>query len=682
MEYKPNLHLTIKWQNNKRYASLIVSLDVYGSKIRMIERKRAIILSIAVLSFLSLGLYLASIAPSIEIAWVVGVLLFTVFLFTFEIMPIDIAAISVMVFLGLTSLIAPLMGLSEGLTDINKLFIGFSSNAVMSIIAVMIIGAGLDKTGIMNSAAKHMMRLGGTTEKRIIPIISGSVGFISGFMQNVGAAALFLPVVGRISARASISISRLLMPMAFCAILGGTLTLVGSSPLILINDLIASSNLHLSPDQQMRSFGLFSVTPIGIALVLTGIGYFVIFGRYVLPHTLEKHREASSSVEYFKETYGLDYAIKEMEVPTGSPLIGQTLDEFETHYSVRTIAVTSGKHLRMGPGGLLLDMKIEDGDIVAWIGERKALQTFAIEMGLIVRAQFEQFADSLAPHHSGLAEMVVTPTSPMVGESARDLGMRSGHGISTLAIIRSDGTMREGEDVRSAPFAAGDTVVVYSDWDSLQRLHVVRNYVVVTSDYPHEEVRVHKVFHAIAFLFISLSLILFTDLRLSVSLLVGALGMILTKVLSAEEAYYSVSWKTVFLLASLIPLGATVDATGTAAWIADELLHTFDHPPIWALQLAVAILATLFTLVMSNVGATVLLVPLAVNIALTAGADPAVFALTVALATSNSFILPTHQVNALVMGPGRYKVIDFMRAGGIMTILFLVVLMVMMNLVF
>ena len=648
----------------------------------MIERKRLIILSVAALALLVLGLFLASIAPTIEIAWVLGVLLLTVYLFTFEIIPIDIAAISVMVFLGITSLIAPFMGLSEGLADINKLFIGFSSNAVMSIIAVMIIGAGLDKTGIMNSAAKYMMRWGGTTEKRIIPMISGSVGVISGFMQNVGAAALFLPVVGRISARASISISRLLMPMGFCAILGGTLTLVGSSPLILLNDLIANSNSHLSAEQQMRTFGLFSVTPIGIAMVLTGIAYFVVAGRFVLPHSSEKHREASSSALYFKETYGLDYRIKEMQVPPTSPLIGQTLDQFETLYRVRTIAVTSGTHLRMGPGGLLLDMKIEDGDIVAWIGEADALDSFSKEMGLIVHPRFNHFADSLSPHHSGLAEMVITPTSPMVGESARDLGMRSGHGISTLAIIRSDGTMREGQDVRSIPFAAGDTVVVYSDWDSLQRLDVVKNYVVVTSHYPHEEVRVHKAFHALAFLTLSLSLILFTDLRLSVALLVGALGMILTKVLTAEEAYYSVSWKTVFLLASLIPLGATVESTGTAAWIADELLAVIGHPSIWVLQLTVAILATLFTLVMSNVGATVLLVPLAVNIALTAGADPAVFALTVALATSNSFILPTHQVNALIMGPGRYKVIDFMRAGGIMTILFLVVLMLMMNLIF
>jgi di/tricarboxylate transporter len=158
--------------------------------------------------------------------------------------------------------------------------------------------------------------------------------------------------------------------------------------------------------------------------------------------------------------------------------------------------------------------------------------------------------------------------------------------------------------------------------------------------------------------------------------------MILSGVLRIEEAYQAVSWKSVFLLASLIPLGFAVETSGTAAWIAEQTLALLGGVPIWMLQLSVAVLATAFTLVMSNVGATVLLVPLAVNIAIGAGANPAVFALTVALATSNSFFLPTHQVNALIMGPGGYKVSDFMRAGGIMTALFLGVMMVMLNLLF
>jgi len=162
----------------------------------------------------------------------------------------------------------------------------------------------------------------------------------------------------------------------------------------------------------------------------------------------------------------------------------------------------------------------------------------------------------------------------------------------------------------------------------------------------------------------------------------GAIGMILLRVLNIEEAYRAVSWKSVFLLASLIPLGLAVETSGTAKWIAEQTLAALGGTPTWVIQLAIAILATFFTLVMSNVGATVLLVPLAVNIAIGAGANPAVFALTVALATSNSFFLPTHQVNALLMGPGGYRVADYMRAGGIMTVLFITVLIVMLNIVF
>jgi di/tricarboxylate transporter len=176
--------------------------------------------------------------------------------------------------------------------------------------------------------------------------------------------------------------------------------------------------------------------------------------------------------------------------------------------------------------------------------------------------------------------------------------------------------------------------------------------------------------------------VLFSDIRLSIALLTGALGMILSGVLRMDEAYQAVSWKTVFLLASLIPLGMAVESSGTAAWIAQLTLQVVgDMPPI-VIQASIAVLATFFTLVMSNVGATVLLVPLAVNIANGVGADPAIYALTVAIATSNSFLIPTHQVNALIMGPAGYRVADFIKAGSVMTILFLIVSMTMMWLIF
>ncbi|MDJ0738795.1 MAG: SLC13 family permease [Gammaproteobacteria bacterium] len=631
--------------------------------------------------FALLGLYLSTVTPSVEIAWVVAILLLTIYLFAFEIVGVDVAAASIMVLLGLTSLLAPVMGLSAGLVDNMHLFDGFASNAVISIIAVMIIGAGLDKTGIMSSVAAFILKVGGTTEARIIPIISGTVGVISSFMQNVGAAALFLPVVARISARSGLPMSRLLMPMGFCAILGGTMTMVGSSPLILLNDLILTSNKALPAEQQMETWGLFSVTPIGLAMITTGIIYFVVAGRFVLPAS-KGTKGKDDAMAYFRDIYGLDYELFEVEVPEDSALIGKTLDDVEHDDRIRVIASVSGRSMKYGPGAISRDTDIQAGQVLGIIASPAPLLAFVDKYGLDLHSSINVLSEVMTPTKSGVAEVVIPPGSTLVGKSARDVWMRKRYGIATIALHRNGETMREGDSIRDIPFNAGDTLIVHTQWDALARLQKDRNFVVVTTEFPHEELRPKKVLHAGVFFALALAMVLFSDLRLSVALLTGAMGMILSGVLKIEEAYQAVSWKTVFLLASLIPLGLAVETSGTAKWIAEQTLSVVGTMPIWVIQAAVAVLATFFTLVMSNVGATVLLVPLAVNIAIGAGASPAVFALTVAIATSNSFLIPTHQVNALIMGPAGYRVTDFMRAGGIMTVLFLIVMMVMLNLMF
>jgi len=641
---------------------------------------------VAAAIFLAMALGLSQVVPSIEIAWVTGILMLTIYLFAFEVVGVDVAAVSVMVLIGLTSLLAPYMGLQEGLVDTNHLFDGFASNAVMSIIAVMIIGAGLDKTGLMTKVAAFILKVGGTSETRIIPIISSTVGIISSFMQNVGAAALFLPVVSRISARSGLPMSRLLMPMGFCAILGGTVTMVGSSPLILLNDLILASNQALPADQQMETWGLFSVTPVGLALVFTGILYFVIAGRFVLPATKsESSTSGSDPLKYIQNVYGVNYSLSEVVVQDGSLFIGQTLDEIESTHMLRVIASKqSGDDLRFGPGSIARDTEITAGMVLGVIAEPSHLLRLAEGYKLKKRDELRTFSESLAATKSGVAEVVIPPGSSLIGKSARDVWMRKTYGMALIGLHRDGETRREGDDIRNTPFIAGDTLVVHIAWDSLQRIEKDRDFVVVTTEYPREEARPQKLVPALVFFGLALFLVLFTDLRLSVALLTGAVGMILSGVLKVEEAYEAVSWKTVFLLASLIPLGVAVETSGTAKWIAQQTLSVMgESPEIWVVQLVIAVLATFFTLVMSNVGATVLLVPLAVNIALQIpGANPAVFALTVAIATSNSFLIPTHQVNALIMGPAGYRVPDFMKAGGIMTVLFLVVMMVMMNVVF
>jgi len=638
---------------------------------------------VAAIIFSIAAIYIAGVVPTTEIAWVTAILIFTIYLFAFEVVSVDLAALTVMVLLGVTSLLAPVMGIEKGLVPNTHLFDGFASNAVISIIAVMIIGAGLDKTGIMSKVAATILKYGGTTEKRIIPIISGTVGVISSFMQNVGAAALFLPVVSRISARSGLPMSRLLMPMGFCAILGGTMTMVGSSPLILLNDLILTSNKALPAAQQMETWSLFSVTPIGIVMITVGILYFVIAGRFVLPTVKSDGASAANTMDYFKDVYSIDYGLFEVVVPEESPLVGSNLDDIEHQSNIRVIAMyRAAKDIRIGPGSLSREVEIRKNTVLGLLASPRQVKNFVEEFALEQRSSLDTFSEHLASTKAGIAEVVIPPGSKLIGKSASDIWMRKTYGIAMVALHRGGETKGEGDNIRTMPFEAGDTLVVHTTWEALARLEKDKDFVIVTTEYPHEDVRPHKVLHAGLFFGLALILVLFSDLRLSVSLLTGAVGMILSGVLSIDEAYEAISWKTVFLLASLIPLGFAVETTGTAKWIADQTLSVLGGMPIWVIQLAVAVLATFFTLVMSNVGATVLLVPLAVNIAIGAGADPALFALTVAIATSNSFLIPTHQVNALIMGPGGYRVADFMRAGGIMTILFLVVMMVMLNLVF
>jgi di/tricarboxylate transporter len=625
-----------------------------------------------------------AIAFSLEMAVVMGAPVFTIFLFVSEIIRIDLAAILVLVLIGIRSYFPGL----ERLADVNHLFDGFASNAVISIIAVMIVGAGLDKTGIMNKVAAIILKHGGSTEARILPIVSGTVGFISSFLQNVGAAALFLPVVSRISTRSGIPLSRLLMPMGFCAILGGTMTMVGSSPLILLNDLILTANSNLPDDQKMAVFSLFSVTPIGAALILTGILYFLLLGRWVLPRATasESTGTGQGTQEYLKRVYGLKADVFEVMVPADSPLVGEILADINHKNHIYIIST-----FYRGKTSMLqvLTAEIAAPCRLAIIGRKADVDQFAEKFGLSVLPELDVFVEEFAATNAGIAEVVIPPDSKVIGKCPRELLFRKTYGLSLLAIHRGEETLSHVEtddhvstQIGLEKFKAGDMLVAHTKWENLTRLKQNRDFVIVTSDFPQDELRPHKVGWALLFFAVSLSMILFTDVRLSLCLMTGAVGMLLSRVLSIDEAYDAVGWNTVFLLACLIPLGQAVQNTGTADWIAQNILKLLDGWPIWSLQAGVAVLATAFSLVMSNVGATVLLVPLAVSIALTAGGDPAVFALTVAISTSNSFIIPTHQVNALIMGPAGYKVKDFVKSGSIMTVLFLVVSLLMLNLVY
>jgi len=610
----------------------------------------------------------SGLALTSDMVLVLIILSATIGLFVSELVRVDIAAILVMVALGLF-----------GLVPSGDLFNGFASNAVISIIAVMILGAGLDRTGAMTVVSAWILRIGGNSVARIVPLVSAAVGVISSMMQNVGATALFMPVLSRVSARTGIPQSRLLMPMGFCAILGGTITMVGSSPLILLNDLIENANAALPPGvETLRTFDLFDVTPIGIAILASGILYFALAGKYLLPMAKEKSIGSPARTKtYFADVYGIKGDVYELLVTVDSPLVGMTVSEAEKMPGAPLLlAIRNTEEPRLAPPS---DEMIWVGTILGVMGTRDVVGRFALDNQCRVQPRLRTFGPLFNSSRAGISEVVIPPGSRMIGQSVGEARLRRRYGISVLAVNRRGKILTEG--VRDLQLETGDCLVSHSTWRDLSTVAKERDFIVAT-DIPKEEQRPQKVAHAVFFFALSVGMIIFSDFRLSIALLVGAMGMVLTGVIAIDEAYGSVSWKSVFLLASLIPLGQAMERTGTAAWIAQEIMVILGDVPDLVIQAALALLATAFTLVMSNVGATTILVPIAVGIALATGANPTMYALIIALSTSNSFLLPTHQVNALIMGPGGYRVADFIRVGSGMSLIFIVVMLTMVNVVF
>lgn len=609
-----------------------------------------------------------------EMAIVLAIVVLAVFLFATELLRVDVTAIVIMTLLGLLIF---LPGISPLLSP-DLLFSGLSSNAVVALIGVMILGGGLDKTGVMEQIALVLLRYGGRTERRIVALLANTAALTSAFMQNVGAAALLVPVTARISARTRVPMARLLMPMGFCAILGGTLTMVGSSPLIMLNDLLDNANRSLPPALAMEHFGLFAVTPVGLALVATGVCYFLVAGRHVLPKGEPRRTvRGAGTARYMRRVHGIDAAIRELEVPLGSALVGRDIRSIQREYEAKIVASQfQGKTIVSPP----MEAVLAAPATIAVIAEPEDLRRFIAAGRLVLRPKLRDFRYLLARAIAGIAEIVIPPDSDVVGKTVRELRLRATSGLGLLSILRNGKAITSG--LQTVAFQAGDTLICHTRWEDLARLEQNRDFVIVTTGYPRTPRSPYKATLALAFLALSLGLVLFTPIILPVALLTGAVGMIVSGVLTIDEAYDAVSWRSVFLLAGLLPLGHAVETSGTANFIAQHIVATTgDAAPI-VLQAMLAVLSMVFTLVVSNVGATVLLVPIAINLAVATGADPAMLAMTVAISTSNSFIIPTHQVNALILGPGDYRVADFVRAGSPMTVLYIAVSLAALNLIF
>lgn len=582
-----------------------------------------------------------------EILVVLAVFGGAVVLLALDLLRMDIVAMLCMLTLAWTGVLAPQAALS-----------GFSSNAVIAMMAVMVLGRGIARTGLMDRFARLVLRFAGDHQTRLIALVSAAVGLLSGLIQNVGAAALFLPALLAIARRRRLSVSRLIMPVGFAAILGGTLTMVGSGPLILTNDLLANAGLE--------TYGLFAVTPVGLVLLAAGIGYFALLGEHVLPGSEPRENETESQQEVI-ETWELPFSIWHYRTPEDSSLVGKTPEEAGIwgSHNLNVVGITRDGAVDYAPWR---ETRFEPEQDLAILGEEEDVRAFADRHGLDAVAKPGRFAALDDPNSAGFAEVVIPPRSSIVGETLRSFGLRRRYAVEPVMLYH-EGKPIEG-DFSDIAIAAGDIFVVYGLWEKIQDLKATEDFVLLT----HVNVERRRESKAwIAALCFGLAVALaMTGFSIATAFFSGAVAMVLTGVLGIEEAYDAVDWKVVFFLAGLIPLGLAMEQTGTAALLAEAVMGmTAGYHPI-LLLFAVAMISTVFSLFMSNVASTVILAPLVINMAEIGELDPRPLALLVAVCAANSFLLPTHQVNALLKSPGGYRNADYLRSGGGMTLLFLV----------
>ncbi|MCP4569781.1 MAG: SLC13 family permease [FCB group bacterium] len=596
-----------------------------------------------------------------------------IFLFVVEWIRIDVVAILMMVLLP-----------ELGLLNAEDTFRGLSSNAVIAIIGVMIISYGLNRTGLVNRIIQPLLGFVRTGETKLVIVFSSMIAAISSVMQNTGAAVLFLPAIRLVATqKLKIHITRVLMPIGMAAILGGTLTMIGTSPLILLNDILPEG---------MAKFGFLELTPIGLALTICGIVYLSTIGMKLLSKQqvdssdTDRNNSGDTQPEIASNYPNIDgpfeIQIPENYRPNNEP---QEIAHIRRKYLVNIVATST----KVGSPNIAPHPKrtIRGGMGICVYGLKENVVEFANKYGLMLMDRPIFFRKKLFnSSYAGTVEMIISPRSSFIGKCIKDIRFRETYDVNALA-LHQNGKIHY-RDLADRSLSSGDAVLIHGTWEkikSLQKHH--QNFIIVSSS----NIEIHKPEKAkYAFFSFLLALVLmlissfhyqslpYNPIPLSICLMVGALGMIISKVMTISEAYKAIDSRTVFLLGGLIPLGMAVNQTGTAQWMAKgiiALLGGLMSP--FVLLVVLAVLSCAFTMVVSNVGACALLVPLGISLASQLGINPRVAAIVVGIGVSNSFILPTHQVNALYMGPGEYRTKDYVKIGGGLSIVYIVVLVSM-----
>jgi di/tricarboxylate transporter len=564
-----------------------------------------------------------------------------VVLFATEKLRVDVIALLVLLTLTLT-----------GLVTAEQAFSGFSSPAVITVWAVYIVSGALFKTGVTDIIGERITRMAGNSEPLMIAVIMITCGTMSAFMNNIGATAVMLPAVVGISRKSGIPLSRLLIPLSFSSLMGGNMTQIGTPPNILASSILTERGL--------QSFNFFDFTPMGIIVFATGILYMVFIGRHLLP--------ARKNVEDSQEDTLREY-VTELRVQPNSSLLAKPLAELQLadNYDISIFGIIrGGKKIERIEG----TTTIEKEDTLIVSGDAQSLMGVVDKLGLVIETDTHFKLSDLGSDSVQVFEATLMPRSSMNGKSLKQIDFRDRYDLTVLAIWRQGQVLvKRLGDVK---LQIGDSLLLKGP---RQRITEFRqnNPFVVLETVQVESQRREKIPVMLAIMALVLALATFAGLHISTALVIGSLLSVLLGVHSMDEAYQAIEWRSVFLIAGMLPLGIAMESTGTAQYLANTIVNFAGQFGMIAVLAGIYILAGLITEPMSNAAATVLMVPIGIDIALQLNVNPQTFVLAIVIGASTSFLTPVgHQSNVLVMGPGGYRFGDYTRVGWLLNVFILI----------
>ncbi len=581
--------------------------------------------------------------------FVFGLLAATVVLFASDRLRPDVVALLV--------ILALILG---GSLPVSEAVAGFGDPLVLLIAGLFVVGEGLVRTGVAYQVGVWLTRLAGASETRLLVLLMLAVAGLGAFMSSTGVVAIFIPVVLGITARLGIGPGRLMMPLAFAALLSGLLTLIATPPNLVINDALRGAGL--------QPFGFFSITPIGLLALALGVAYMMTLGRRLLPDPPPQTSTAGhrQTLMELAESYNLMGQLHRLRLDSDSPLIGQTVAgaQLRTRYGVTLVGVGRQERFTETVSPALANTEFHPADALYVVGPDEAVTalcpTERLSRLLIAESQQRNLVNEL-----GMVEVMLPPDSELIGQTLRQAAFRSHHGLSVLGIRRNRQPLPG--NLIEEKLAFGDTLLVAGAWKQIGLLQGEQKHFLVLG-LPAELSDVAPAYRQAPFaLVILLAMVLAMTFGLVpnvAAVLLAALAMGLFRCLRMEDAYRSINWPSLVVIAGLLPLAKALQQAGGVTLIADGLVAGLGGFGPLALLAGVFVLAALIGMFISNTATAVLIAPVAIAAAQKLGVSPYPFAMTVAVAASAAFVTPVSSpVNTLVLAPGGYRFNDFVQVG-------------------